>query len=86
MLDRINKLLCILGFKMHNAEFQKSFDVHWVSSTIFFYPYFMKTKGYKVLFERGTNEDEMCNFYIMYWSEKGQLELKSCGSAGPPYY
>lgn len=34
-----------------------------------------------------TNEDEMCNFYLMYWVD-GQdiLEQKSCWSLGPPVY
>lgn len=34
-----------------------------------------------------TNEDEMCNFYIMYYVEKGEpLDMKYCFSMGPPYY
>ena len=31
-----------------------------------------------------TNEDEMCNFYIMYWTNKEVLTQKSCFSLGPP--
>ncbi|XP_064106130.1 peptidylglycine alpha-hydroxylating monooxygenase-like isoform X1 [Macrobrachium nipponense] len=33
-----------------------------------------------------TNEDEMCNFYIMYWTQKEPLRKKSCFSLGPPFY
>ena len=25
-----------------------------------------------------TNEDEMCNFYIMYWIDKGELAKGAC--------
>lgn len=32
-----------------------------------------------------TNDDEMCNFYLMYYVEEGEpLEQKYCFSAGPP--
>ncbi|CAI4230286.1 unnamed protein product [Auanema sp. JU1783] len=35
----------------------------------------------------GTGEDEMCNFYIMYWAENGQiLRDNTCFSPGAPYY
>ncbi|XP_047531580.1 peptidylglycine alpha-hydroxylating monooxygenase [Vanessa atalanta] len=34
-----------------------------------------------------TNNDEMCNFYLMYWVENDTpLSQKYCFSAGPPYY
>lgn len=34
-----------------------------------------------------TNEDEMCNFYLMYWVEGTEiLSQKSCFSFGPPIY
>uniref|UniRef100_A0A183BNG9 Peptidylglycine monooxygenase n=1 Tax=Globodera pallida TaxID=36090 RepID=A0A183BNG9_GLOPA len=34
-----------------------------------------------------TGEDEMCNFYLMYWTENGQnLEQNACFSPGPPEY
>uniref|UniRef100_A0A914GT51 peptidylglycine monooxygenase n=1 Tax=Globodera rostochiensis TaxID=31243 RepID=A0A914GT51_GLORO len=34
-----------------------------------------------------TGEDEMCNFYLMYWTENGQnLEQNACFSPGPPVY
>ncbi|CAH1989253.1 unnamed protein product [Acanthoscelides obtectus] len=34
-----------------------------------------------------TNEDEMCNFYLMYYVENDTpLEMKYCFSEGPPYY
>ncbi|XP_066967687.1 peptidylglycine alpha-hydroxylating monooxygenase isoform X2 [Macrobrachium rosenbergii] len=32
------------------------------------------------------NNDEMCNFYIMYWSEREPLEQKYCFTGGPPLY
>lgn len=36
---------------------------------------------------RATNKDEMCNFYLMYWVEKGApLKRKYCFSPGPPFY
>ncbi|XP_013188764.1 peptidylglycine alpha-hydroxylating monooxygenase [Amyelois transitella] len=34
-----------------------------------------------------TNNDEMCNFYLMYWVQNDSpLEQKYCFSAGPPFY
>jgi len=31
--------------------------------------------------------DEMCNFYVMYWTEPdADIEHHSCVSAGPPHY
>lgn len=34
-----------------------------------------------------TNQDEMCNLYIMYWTDGGStLDLKYCFSPGPPHY
>ena len=35
-----------------------------------------------------TREDEMCNFYMMYWVEAGEkpLSKKACSSVGPPVY
>lgn len=34
-----------------------------------------------------TNEDEMCNFYLMYYVEDDEpLDMKYCFSPGPPYY
>ncbi len=34
-----------------------------------------------------TREDEMCNFYLMYWVDgKEILEMKKCNSVGPPLY
>lgn len=36
---------------------------------------------------RSVNTDEMCNFYIMYWTAAPEpLELKYCFSLGPPLY
>lgn len=36
---------------------------------------------------RATNEDEMCNFYLMYWVQDGEpLNQKYCFSPGPPGY
>lgn len=36
---------------------------------------------------RSVNGDEMCNFYIMYWTMSPEaLELKYCFSLGPPLY
>lgn len=38
-------------------------------------------------FCRATNEDEMCNFYLMYYVENDEpLERKYCFSFGPPRY
>ena len=34
-----------------------------------------------------TGNDEMCNFYMMYWVDGDQLlEENVCASRGPPYY
>lgn len=34
-----------------------------------------------------TNEDEMCNFYLMYYVDNDEpLDMKYCFTAGPPYY
>jgi peptidylglycine monooxygenase len=34
-----------------------------------------------------TNEDEMCNFYLMYYVENDEpLEQKYCFTSGPPYF
>jgi len=35
-----------------------------------------------------TNDDEMCNFYMMYWVDGSQLlqDDSGCWSPGPPYY
>ncbi len=34
-----------------------------------------------------TGNDEMCNFYIMYWVDGDQLlDDAVCHSEGPPYY
>jgi peptidylglycine monooxygenase len=36
---------------------------------------------------RATNEDEMCNFYLMYYVEDDEpLDMKYCFTAGPPYF
>jgi peptidylglycine monooxygenase len=36
---------------------------------------------------RPTNEDEMCNFYLMYWVyHDSPLEKKYCFTEGPPLY
>jgi len=34
-----------------------------------------------------TNDDEMCNFYLMYYVEDDEpLDMKFCFTAGPPYF
>lgn len=36
---------------------------------------------------RATNEDEMCNFYLMYYVDNDEpLDMKYCFTRGPPYY
>lgn len=36
---------------------------------------------------RATNEDEMCNFYLMYYVENDEpLQQKYCFGTGPPNY
>jgi peptidylglycine monooxygenase len=38
-------------------------------------------------FCRPTNEDEMCNFYLMYWVHQDTpLQKKYCFTDGPPFY
>ncbi|KAK2718647.1 hypothetical protein QYM36_005852 [Artemia franciscana] len=34
----------------------------------------------------GTSDDEMCNFYLMYWTQGKELKKKTCFSFGPPLY
>lgn len=39
------------------------------------------------LYYRATSEDEMCNFYMMYWVEDTDpLEQQYCFTPGPPFY
>ena len=38
------------------------------------------------MLNRSRNEDEMCNFYIMYWTKGAVLDQKTCFSLGPPLY
>ena len=34
-----------------------------------------------------TREDEMCNFYLMYWMDGEKImKPRRCNSAGPPTY
>jgi peptidylglycine monooxygenase len=41
----------------------------------------------KYYFFSSTGNDEMCNFYMMYWVDGDQLLDDSvCQSPGPPYY
>lgn len=37
---------------------------------------------------RSTQNDEMCNFYMMYYTEEGDKTMPNtyCFSSGPPYY
>lgn len=36
---------------------------------------------------RSTSNDEMCNFYMMYWVEDdAPLKQQYCFTMGPPYY
>jgi len=47
----------------------------------------MKNIRDRITYIGGTNEDEMCNLYIMYYVENDTpLEQKYCFTAGPPYY
>jgi len=47
----------------------------------------MKSDRDRVTRVGSTNEDEMCNFYIMYWVEKSEiLKQKNCFTLGPPIY
>uniref|UniRef100_A0A1B6C5R3 peptidylglycine monooxygenase n=1 Tax=Clastoptera arizonana TaxID=38151 RepID=A0A1B6C5R3_9HEMI len=41
----------------------------------------------RVTYIGATNEDEMCNYYLMYYSESGDpLKQKYCFTAGPPNF
>jgi peptidylglycine monooxygenase len=34
-----------------------------------------------------TRQDEMCNFYLMFWVDGNKLpEQRACSSLGPPFY
>ncbi|XP_011643790.1 peptidylglycine alpha-hydroxylating monooxygenase [Pogonomyrmex barbatus] len=47
----------------------------------------MKSTRDRKTYIGGTNEDEMCNFYIMYYVENdAPLEQKYCFTYGPPLY
>ncbi|XP_018055398.1 PREDICTED: peptidylglycine alpha-hydroxylating monooxygenase [Atta colombica] len=47
----------------------------------------MQSTRDRTTFIGGTNEDEMCNMYIMYYVKEGTpLERKYCFTAGPPLY
>lgn len=47
----------------------------------------MKSTRDRITYVGGTNEDEMCNFYVMYYVENDTpLEQKYCFSRGPPMY
>ena len=57
-----------------------------VTPNIFFF--FEKKSKFLLLVSVGnTNNDEMCNFYLMYWVEGTEImSQKSCFSLGPPVY
>lgn len=41
----------------------------------------------RITYTGATANDEMCNFYLMYYVKKGEpLEMKYCYSRGPPAY
>ena len=45
--------------------------------------------GFYCLYDRvgATSDDEMCNFYLMYWVEgKEKLRVERCVSLGPPVF
>ncbi|XP_030382851.1 peptidylglycine alpha-hydroxylating monooxygenase [Scaptodrosophila lebanonensis] len=47
----------------------------------------MKSFRHRVTEIGGTNEDEMCNFYLMYYVDHEEpLDMKYCFSQGPPSY
>lgn len=48
---------------------------------------FMYFKHYLFLSFSSTGNDEMCNFYMMYWVDGDQLLNDDvCTSSGPPHY
>ena len=70
-----------------------SHQLSWFYVTFFFEPHKCRTKRKLMRCDacgqfRNTGRDEMCNFYVMYWTEaaQGLLRVKTCFSAGPPYY
>lgn len=46
----------------------------------------MKNTRDRVTHIGSTNEDEMCNFYLMYYVDGDEPLNKACGSSGPPNY
>lgn len=41
----------------------------------------------QTVFIGSTGQDEMCNFYLMYWTDDGlPLQMTYCFTQGPPYY
>lgn len=69
---------------MHNGQQQTDGYQDWVSVSILFHCESLKSSVY--IFS-ATNEDEMCNFYLMYYVDNDEpLEQKYCFTAGPPNY
>ncbi|KAK3881676.1 hypothetical protein Pcinc_013896 [Petrolisthes cinctipes] len=46
----------------------------------------MQSKRERITRIGSTNEDEMCNFYMMYWTDNTVLRKKTCFTLGPPFY
>ncbi|KAK4322507.1 hypothetical protein Pmani_006732 [Petrolisthes manimaculis] len=46
----------------------------------------MQSKRERITRVGSTNEDEMCNFYMMYWTDNTVLRKKTCFTLGPPFY
>ena len=47
----------------------------------------MKNDEDREIWMGSSGEDEMCNFYVMYWAENGKTLLdNTCFSPGAPVY
>lgn len=68
---------------MHNGQHKKNCHKDWVRFVKHVKIFSIMT----IIFHRATNEDEMCNFYLMYYVDGDEpLDQKYCFTAGPPYY
>lgn len=70
--------------EISSKKFDSSDVTHVVYSLFFF---LILSFPILTLFFSATNNDEMCNFYLMYYVENDEpLNMKYCFSQGPPNY
>ena len=89
---------CFSRWKSHKRCYRYTFNhLSWTKSLIFsfiflfaygHYSYFYKECFNVFHLHRSTQNDEMCNFYMMYYTEEADKTMSStyCFSSGPPSY